>query len=499
MNPRTGLVRVGQVLTWRVILALALFMLLAFSSGVALTARTAEASNSDSCVPLNGVNTCTGTIDGAAYKIEVPANWNHTLVLYSHGYVAPGSANNATDVGDPVTGGYLLSQGFALAGSSYSTTGWALEQAFHDQIALLNFFNQTIGHPHRTIAWGHSLGGIITAGLVQKFPNRFDAALPMCGVVSGGVGTWNQALDAAFVFKTLLAPNSALKLVNQGFPNTANLNLAETILATAQQTPQGRARLALVAAMGDTPGWFNSTLPEPAENDYAAREQNQFLWSQQVNFPFVFLLRGELEARAGGNPSWNTGVDYQEQLQKSINRDEVKALYRQAGLNLKADLDTLEDAPRIKADPKAVDYLTKNIVFNGRLDIPVLTLHTSGDGLVVVQNEQAYKEVVDEAGNQRLLRQTYVHRAGHCTFTPAETITAFKTLLARLDSGRWDGSVRPDLLNDEATSLGPQFNILFTGQGVVPAPPAYFNYRSSPFLRPYFLRRFPHWDGMNDS
>ncbi len=34
--------------------------------------------------------TKTGTLaDGATYLIEVPANWNGTLFLYSHGYVPP--------------------------------------------------------------------------------------------------------------------------------------------------------------------------------------------------------------------------------------------------------------------------------------------------------------------------------------------------------------------------------------------------------------------------
>ena len=34
------------------------------------------------------------------------------------------------------------------------------------------------------------------------------------------------------------------------------------------------------------------------------------------------------------------------------------------------------------------------------------TLHTTGDGLVSNQDESAYKDVVDEAGNQRWLRRT---------------------------------------------------------------------------------------------
>src|SRR5207253_4852203 len=84
--------------------------------------------------------TYSGTLaDGATYKIEVPSNWNHTLLLYSHGYVVPGRPNPAQDVGDPVvTGPFLLSQGYALAGSSYAHTGWALQEAIPDQIATLD-------------------------------------------------------------------------------------------------------------------------------------------------------------------------------------------------------------------------------------------------------------------------------------------------------------------------------------------------------------------------
>src|SRR5271163_2674567 len=195
-----------------------------------------------------GVTPYVGSLaDGATYLIEVPANWNGTLFLYSHGYVIPGAANPALDVGDPVTRFFMLSSGYALAGSSFATTGWAIQEALMDQISVLDEFKNTIGDPKRTIAWGHSLGGIITAGLIQRNPERFAAAQPMCGVLSGGVATWNTALDAEFAFQTLLAPATGLQVVNITNP-TANLTLAEEVLAAAQTTPQGRARIALGAA-----------------------------------------------------------------------------------------------------------------------------------------------------------------------------------------------------------------------------------------------------------
>src|SRR6202041_3376337 len=375
------------------------------------------------------VITKTGSLsDGATYLIQVPNNWNGTLFLYSHGYVTPGSPNPATDVGDPATGAFLLANGFALAGSSYATTGWAIHEALTDQIAVLDLFDTVFPHPVATIAWGHSLGGIITAGLIQRNPKRFSAAQPMCGVLSGGVATWNTALDAEFAFKTLLAPATNLQVVGIANP-TANFTLAEDVLAAAQATPQGRARIALGAALSDTPGWFTPLSPEPAANDFASQEQNQFLWDQQVDFPFVFAFRAELEARAGGNVSWNTGIDYGIQLLLSPSRDEVWALYQQAGLSLFEDIETLNRAARIKANPSAVQYLEQNIIFDGSINIPVLTMHTTGDGLVINENESAYRTIVDLTGNHRFLRQTFVSRAGHCTFTPAETIAAVGTLL----------------------------------------------------------------------
>jgi hypothetical protein len=169
-----------------------------------------------------------------------------------------------------------------------------------------------------------------------------------------------------------------------------------------------------------------------------------------------------------------------------VNRDEVWALYQTAGLSLEADLDALNDAARIEADPGAVDYLKQNIIFNGQIDIPVLTMHTTGDGLVVVENESAYKDVVDRVDdNRRLLRQTFVDRAGHCAFTPAETIAAVQTLLARLETGHWP-SIDPNLLNGEAAALGPTFNIFPSANGtIVPVSPAFIDFAPAPYLRPF--------------
>jgi pimeloyl-ACP methyl ester carboxylesterase len=409
--------------------------------------------------------------DGARYLMERPSNWNGTLLLYSHGYVVPGTANPSTDASDVTTGVYLLGQGFALAGSSYASTGWAVHEALGDQIAVLDAFTARVGRPSRTIGWGESMGGLITAALVQRDPTRFTGALTMCGALGGSVGTWNTLLDSSFAFNTLVA-RGTLQLVNITNP-TGNVATARALLATAQNSAQGRARIALAAALGDIPGWYQTGSPAPATA--AQREQAQYAWLANVIFPFTLDLRAEMEGRAGGNPSWNAGIGYRGQLAASVDAAEVATLYAAAGLDLNRELGALDTAATISADAPALAYLSANAVLDGSITVPVLTMQTEGDGLVVNESDQAYAAAVSGAHDAALLRETFVARAGHCAFTPGERIAALSALETRLMTGSWP-SLTPSALNAAATAIGKPDN---------PDPPAFATYAPGPFLRPY--------------
>jgi hypothetical protein len=126
--------------------------ILALSAAVALAMPVSAGLAPDAIAA--GPATLTGSLpDGATYLIQVPETWNGTLVLYSHGIVIPGSPNPARDVGDPLTGQYLLGHGYALVGFSYATTGWAVQDGLADQIATLDAFGRLAGRPARAIAW----------------------------------------------------------------------------------------------------------------------------------------------------------------------------------------------------------------------------------------------------------------------------------------------------------------------------------------------------------
>ncbi|MFH8570956.1 alpha/beta hydrolase family protein [Streptomyces sp. NPDC017993] len=423
----------------------------------------------------------TGTLaSGADYVIDVPAHWNGTVLLFSHGYRPSGTDNPAADAPDDATRTLLLRRGYALAGSSYATTGWAGEQAVPDQLNTLDAFARRVGRARTTLAWGESYGGHVTTALAERHSERLDGSLSVCGLVHGGVANWNNTLDPAYALKTLLAPGSDTPLT--GFRDQEEARNASAALSAAVQRAQGgeqgRARIALAAALHNIPAWNDPDGPRPEPGDHTAAERAQYPVVQSLLTGPAFSWRQEAESRAGGNMSWNTGVDYTDMLRHSVNYPQVKVLYESAGLSLQDDLAALAKAPRIHADRDAVAYIERHITLSGRLRTPQLNIHTTGDPLVPVQTESAYRGAADRTGSSRLLRQAYVDNAGHCTFSPGELAAAVKALDHRVHTGRW-GDTSPHALNASARTADPS------------SPARYLPYRPAPYPRPYYLPRTP--------
>ncbi len=166
-----------------------------------------------------------------------------------------------------------------------------------------------------------------------------------------------------------------------------------------------------------------------------------------------------IELSAGGNPSWNAGVDYAGLLARSPYRKMVLSMYRKAGLDPRADLAELTRHASIRADRAAVADLTRSSTVTGRLDVPMLTMHTIYDQLAPVEFEHRY---ADQA-RTGLLRQSYVARRGHCAFTPSEQIAAIQSAEHRAVTGRWDGTATTQNLQKAALALNLGDSPAFTG------------------------------------
>lgn len=433
------------------------------SAAVLVVGVSAAVAAAGSPAPHVPVTTRTGIFaDGATWTVKTPADWNGTVLLYSHGAVLPGSPNPTVIAPDRFTGGALLERGYALAGTSYAGRGWAVEEALDDQIAVLD---QLPTPPREVLAWGSSLGGLVTAELVERHPDRIAGALPMCGVLAGGVRLWDTYLSVQFALATLVAPG---ELVIVGDP-AATLARLRSTLDAAQATPTGRARIALAASLGGLPGWAHAGTPRPTEA--ADQEAAQYETLRGVLADLMVVGRAELERRAGGNPS-STFRSFR--LGKAS--AEVARLYTDAGLDLAADLSRLDAAPPITADPRARDYLARFGTPTGALHgRPVLTLHTTGDGLAVPEHESAYAAAVGSG-----LAQAFVDRPGHCLFSTGEMVAAVEELADRVHTGR-TGPLDPAALDERARALGPNLNVHVDDDGTIPVEPGFVAFTPGPF------------------
>ncbi len=402
----------------------------------------------------------TGTLpDGASWVADLPAQWNGTLLLYSHGF----GPLTAADAPDTTTQAALLARGYALAGSSYDPNGseWALDSAIRDQFQTLQAVETTVlpSHPQQVLAFGTSMGGLVSALEAQDGAGRIDGALTTCGIVAGAINLNNYQLDGEYALAQLLLPGQPVQLVRFATASNALATAAtlQAAAAQAQQTAAGRARLALALAFINVPPWDAGQTAPPPDSDPAAQEAAQY----QVEFTgsfstldFIEAGRPSIDQAAGGSATWTRGVNFGVLLARSPYLPEVAALYHAAGLSLRADLGTLTRDADITADPGAVRSLRQTSVPTGRLAVPELDLHTISDQLVPVQQENYYAHRVAAAGDSYLLRQAYVASVGHCNFSPAELVAGVLAISHRVSTGRWGLVARPAQLDRVASGLG---------------------------------------------
>ncbi len=430
----------------------------------------------------------TGTLsDGGTWIADVPASWNGTLLLYSHGY----GPLTAADAPDPTTQQTLLGMGYALAGSSYDPHGswWALGSAVRDQFQTLKTVKRTVldSTPQHVYAFGTSMGGLISALEDQNSHDRLNGALTTCGIVAGANNLNQYQLDGEYALSQLLAPSEHIKLTNftvgpPTFSDSAD-SAAELLAAAdgAQGTRQGRARLALAMAFLNVSPWGGSSIPNIY--DYEGQEQGQyddyFVGGASSAISFIVTAREQLEAAAGGEGSGTVGVDFARLLHHSSYYPEVKALYDEAGLSLKSDLETLTQNANLRPDRAAYRWLARTSVPTGRLQVPELDLKTISDQLVPVQQENYYHGLVRRAGDSALLRQAFVQAQGHCNFTTADLVAGVQALATRVTTGRWGDVATATALNAAADALPTSLG----GGNFLPFWPDRLTAGISPFAR----------------
>ena len=337
-------------------------------------------------VPMEAV-VDTGRINGAPYRIDVPARWNGGLVMYAHGYDTPSPRGHSVAAGGPGLRDVFLRRGFAIAQSGYRTQGWAVAEAIEDNEALRRHFIARHGRPDSTFVAGHSMGGHITVATIERFPEHYDGALPLCGPLSPALDFFDDALFDLLVSFDHLFPR-VLPVAGLADANGPPMVAPQGIEAALKAEPEKAGLLA--QRFGIRPPQLAGVVS------------------------FYYAILKELQGRAGGNPFDNTGTVY-------------------GGFGDDAAFN--RGVRRYTATPEAVAYLRRNYTPTGRIVDPVLSVHTTYDPIVAPSHVNQYAVITGLAGTQDRFVGRYVVADGHCAITPAQIGSAFDALRAWARTG----------------------------------------------------------------
>lgn len=361
-----------------------------------------------------------GEIDGAPYRIVVPANWNGTLLVYGHGYRDkadhPGEVDNRNaDVApSPALIPALLAQGYALSGSAYKDNGWAVEEGVQDMKNVVTYFRDNVAKPDRTILWAVSMGTVIGFKSMEQFGGIYDGALCACAVGAGATQSWDSAGDLALAYDTVFGMPATwgnygdvrddIDFETNVFPR----------LISEVSNPLNFAKYEFIRLVTGTPG--RGIQPPAPPNFYPNWIFTDMFFSMEA--------RSELERRAGGPIVQNLDRNY------SLTAAERGYLSAFGVMPIVIDtwLTNMNGQRTIEAPQYSRNYVKHNANYSGKIKHPVLTMHTIIDPLVTVSQEFEYAETVAAAGRSNLLYQTYTTGNGHCSFTGPQLLTAVNAI-----------------------------------------------------------------------
>ncbi len=375
-------------------------------------------------LPAVADTTITGEKKGAFFSITVPTAWNGDLVIYNHGYDFGFIDDPGSDLGLAALSPLWLAQGYAVAASGHSMSGWVLFNSKRDTERMVDVFKAEFGDPNDVYVAGFSLGGIVTAQLVEKLDGvNIVGAFPLCGALAGS-RVWDGGIDVRLIYDVICGgiapiPGGATGLPSPGHPNHPFTQL-DTLLATS--------------ACMDIP--FEFGFPG------AAARRAQFAAVTQLPESFI---AGDMVFGTHGvsNAVWEPG-----KLDGENGMSNIGVTYLDAGINAAIQ--------RVTPVNKARKRLQRNFTPKGDVGATkIVSLHTDGDGLIIVENESEYQSVVPASN----LTVGIVKEIGntHCGFTEAEITGGWLAL-----QGWVAGQPQPTATDLQDTCLFAEF---FLGAG----------------------------------
>jgi pimeloyl-ACP methyl ester carboxylesterase len=365
---------------------LALTVLALGTSALATVEIVAAAAASTNTAAEPAIHVDIGTLDGAPYRVDMPQKWNGVLLVYYHGYSETPVAFTA-DKPSPMGTGFARA-GFAVAQSGYSVTGWAIEQAIAETEALRRYTIARYGQPKETYVVGHSMGGELTIATIERYPNRYDGALPLCGLLepaSLAIGRGGALLAAFHYYYPGVLPGPLG--VDPALP--LDEALVKKVLDALPSNPTGLAEMMALTRF---------KRPEDLAD----------------NVVFSTYIQRDLEQKLGSSVLENAGTIYAGGPDDNALNDGVK---------------------RYAAPAAALAYLKTWYTPTGLLLKPTLAVHTTYDPIIPASTLAYYADTVERAASSEEFVQQYVKHDGHCNIGGPETAAALGELIRWKRSG----------------------------------------------------------------
>lgn len=332
---------------------------------------------------LPGARADFGRLGGAVYEAEVPTRWNGRLVLFMHGFeeLRPEAHVTAPDIRR-----YLIDRGYAWGASSFSSTSMIPGRSTDETAALWDYFARKYGRPARTYVIGLSMGGMASNIAAERYANRFDGALGLCG--SASLTPAAQGLANFFVAGAYVAG-----VTQSEFDASTDLGgLIRGRIRPALRDPQARGRFEnIMIDLTGGPRLF---------------DREGFRAEEETNW-----RRAEWSVGLGIAP--NAGTVYRLGPLSNVTND----AFNRGAIRLRTN------------GPLLRGFLDGNDT-TGEIRMPLLTLHTTGDGQVPIDQAQILQRRVDAAGRSDLLVQRVIEDPGHCGFTNHEWEAGLEALVA---------------------------------------------------------------------
>ena len=360
--------------------------------------------------PLPGARADFGRLGGAVYQIEVPRKWNGRLVLQMHGF--PEFTPEAR-VSPPGIRRYLIGHGYAWGASSFSSTSLIPGRAADETAALWDYFARKYGRPTRTYVTGQSMGGTASHIAAERYPNRFDGAVALCGNAGNTPGLMGSA--------DYFAAGAYVAGVTQA-EFDASPDIGRLI----------RDRI------------------RPALRDPAAHQRFESIMLDLTGGPRVSDREG---FRLEEETNWRR-AQLAVAAHLAANRDTT---YRLGPLSAVTSAEFNRAVIRLPVNDALLRTFVEGNDITGDFRIPVLMLHTTGDWQVPIDQARILQRRVDAAGKSNLLVQRVMRDASHCGFTSTEWEAGLEAVVAWVERG-----VKPkgtNVLVNDLRRLGGAFEL----------------------------------------